>query len=195
MTRRLPIHFFYITFRSQRRHSVGRYPVSANANLDYVSGVWMSILKAFLIFHLLSLLLVLIYFVFVRPFISSFSGYTIFDVARFATSAMGTRAVIFGVVLFFTIPVQAVGCPTCNDQLAGCQGGNTCPFLATTSENAGLIAGTVTTGYLTVQALLPQEWRSVFKKSVLDFFLVVARRPCRLSAVGCRTSILAERGG
>ena len=69
---------------------------------------------------------------------------------RFATRAMGTRAVIFGVVVFLTIPVQAVTCPTCNDQLAGCQGGNTCPFLATTSENARLIAGTVTAGYLTV---------------------------------------------
>ena len=99
---------------------------------------------------------------------------------------------IFGLILFFTIPVQAVTCPTCNDQLPGCQGGNTCPFLATPSENASLIAGTVTAGYLTVQALLPQEWRSVFKKSVLDFFLVVARRPAPGAAVDCSAFPVAD---
>ena len=99
---------------------------------------------------------------------------------------------IFGIVLFFTIPVQAVKCPTCHDQLAGCQGGDKCPFLATTSENAGLIAGTVTAGYLTVQALLPQEWRSVFKKGVLDFFLVVARRPATGAAVDCSKFSVAD---
>ena len=189
----IPInHFLYVTCESQRNRSLALRPVSGKSFSDYVSGVWASILKAVLIFHLLSLLLFLIYFGPVRFFISSFSGYTIFDAAQFAVHVLGTRTTIFGIVIFFTIPVQAVTCPTCNDQLAGCQGGAACPFLAATNANAGLIAGTVATGYLTVQALLPQEWRSVFKKSVLDFFLVVARRPAPGSAVDCSAFAVAD---
>ena len=71
---------------------------------------------------------------------------------------------------------EAVTCHSCYDQLEGCTGGSSCPFLATPASNATNYIAAGITG-LTALALFPREWMASVTRSVLDTLMSVARRP------------------
>ena len=71
---------------------------------------------------------------------------------------------------------EAVTCHSCYDQLEGCTGGASCPFLATPASNATNYIAAGITG-LTALALFPREWMASVTRNVLDTLMSVARRP------------------
>ena len=70
---------------------------------------------------------------------------------------------------------QAVTCLTCKDQLDGCTGGNTCPFLAGPTSNVQALAAGAGT-LLVAAKLFPREYLKVLTRSVLDTIKAVSKR-------------------
>jgi len=95
----------------------------------------------------------------------------------FRDLALWKRLLTLLIILTLFPYSQAAGCPHCHDQLEGCMGGDTCPFLATTAANVAALAAGATTAVLTVVQLLPREYLRVFTRQVLDTLQAVLRKP------------------
>jgi len=85
---------------------------------------------------------------------------------------------LFVLLLMTMFPYSQAGCPHCYDQLEGCMGGDTCPFVAGTAANvACLTAATGAAVAISVTQLLPREYLRVFSRQVLDILQASLRRP------------------
>jgi hypothetical protein len=87
------------------------------------------------------------------------------------------RSVVVVALLLVTLPRAAAVCPHCFDQLEGCTGGATCPFIVGTAANtAAMVAGTATAAFSVTQ-LLPRSYVAVCTRTVLDTLMARVRRP------------------
>ena len=69
---------------------------------------------------------------------------------------------------------QAVTCLTCHDQLDGCTGGTSCPFLQGPTSNVEALAAGAGT-LLAAATLFPREYLKVLTRSVLDTIKAVSK--------------------
>ena len=108
-------------------------------------------------------------------------------------SSRSARGLLFMMALFMILDTaQGVVCMSCHDGVAGCQGGETCPFFNLPFINGEILRGEsgthttpgegegaagVTHVLLLCAAVLPRSIGRFLTRGVLDFFKSVARRP------------------
>ena len=83
-------------------------------------------------------------------------------------------------LLLICLPTTAaVTCRTCFDQIQGCTGGDTCPFVATTAQNGLLLGGVAaaTATAIIARDVFPLRFTRILTRSVLDSLLIIGRRP------------------
>ena len=83
-------------------------------------------------------------------------------------------------LLLICLPTTAaVTCRTCFDQIQGCTGGNTCPFVATTAQNGLLLGGVAaaTATAIVARDVFPLRFTRILTRGVLDSLLIIGRRP------------------
>ena len=83
-------------------------------------------------------------------------------------------------LLLICLPTTAaVTCRTCFDQIQGCTGGDTCPFVATTAQNGLLLGGVAaaTATAIVARDVFPLRFTRILTRSVLDSLLIIGRRP------------------
>ena len=103
----------------------------------------------------------------------------------------GKTIILILMLLYLVSGAEAVVCMSCHDGIAGCQGGESCPFYSLPFINGEILrgaSGTHTTQgegdagntvhtLLLCAAVLPRTIARFFTRGVLDFFKSVARRP------------------
>jgi hypothetical protein len=131
-------HALWISLKALRRNAAHLSMVSRLAKTVFFPSLWLSLLVNVLFYFLP--FLALYFSVLSAPTVANlaFSGMALQSLASYAPHQ---RAVIILVFLCFATSVEAVTCPTCFDQLEGCQGGGDCPFLTGAAANATFIAG------------------------------------------------------
>lgn len=97
-----------------------------------------------------------------------------------------TRGMRFLVLSACFTVARAVTCRHCHDQIEGCAGGDSCPFLTGTAANSALVATAATaTTVFTVARLLPREWLSVLDQPKLRSILAVLKVPLPGTVIDC----------
>ena len=88
---------------------------------------------------------------------------------------------LLGLFLFliFVPTTSAVTCRTCFDQIQGCTGGDTCPFVATAAQNGMLLGGVAaaTATVIVARDVFPLRFTRILTRGVLDSLLIIGRRP------------------
>jgi hypothetical protein len=87
------------------------------------------------------------------------------------------RSVVVVALLLVTLPRAAAVCPHCFDQLDGCTGGDTCPFITGTAANIAAMTVGGASAAFSVTSLLPRDYMRVCTRTVLDTILARSRRP------------------
>ena len=98
-------------------------------------------------------------------------------------------------LLLICLPTTAaVTCRTCFDQIQGCTGSDTCPFVATTAQNGLLLGGVAaaTATAIVARDVFPLRFTQILTRSVLDSLLIIGRRPPPGTAVDLTALTNAE---